>query len=83
MNLTLDALQWPAMAVTIAAAGLVGSRSEARRNWGFWMFLLSNLLWVIWGWVASAYALILLQFGLAIMNIRGVRKSADQDKTVS
>ncbi|MCB5191465.1 hypothetical protein LG198_12070 [Methylobacillus arboreus] len=72
----LDWLQWPAMIVTIAAAWLVGSASKYRRNWGFWVFILSNLLWVAWGWHAQAYALILLQFGLAIMNIRGVCKSA-------
>ncbi|MBL8506528.1 MAG: hypothetical protein JNJ51_09235 [Methylobacillus glycogenes] len=81
MILTLDSLQWPAMVVTILAAGLVGSPAKARRNWGFWLFLLSNLLWVVWGWVAGAYALILLQFGLAIMNILGVRKSADADQS--
>lgn len=72
----LNWLQWPAMVITILAAGLVASPAKNRRKWGFWLFLLSNLLWVIWGWVASAYALILLQIGLAIMNIRGVRKSA-------
>lgn len=81
MILMLDNLQWPAMVVTILAAGLVGSPAKARRNWGFWLFLLSNLLWVVWGWVAGAYALIVLQFGLAVMNILGVRKSAEADKS--
>lgn len=71
----LDLLQWPAMVVTIAAAWLVGSRSSKRRTIGFWLFLASNVLWVIWGIFAHAYALIVLQFGLAIMNIRGVSKN--------
>ncbi|MCB5186741.1 hypothetical protein LG200_01835 [Methylobacillus caricis] len=71
----LSLLQWPAMIVTIAAAWLVGSSSRYKRNWGFWVFICSNVLWVVWGWYAEAYALIVLQFGLAIMNVRGLHKS--------
>ena len=72
----LDLIQWPAMVVSILAAWLVASSSQKRRKFGFWTFLLSNVLWVIWGWQAGAYALIGLQIGLAIMNIRGTQKNA-------
>ncbi|PCC99858.1 hypothetical protein [Halopseudomonas pelagia] len=72
----LDWVQWPAMLVTIAAAGLVGSQSEQRRKFGFWVFLSSNVLWIIWGLYAQAYALIVLQLGLAAMNIRGSIKNS-------
>ncbi len=71
----LNLMQWPAMAVTVLAAYLVGSDKKRRRSWGFWIFLLSNVLWVIWAWPAKAYALIVLQFALAIMNIRGASKN--------
>lgn len=71
----IDWLQWPAMLVTIVASWLVSSSDVARRNWGFWVFLLSNALWVAWGWGAQAYALIGLQFCLAAMNIRGAMKT--------
>lgn len=71
----LDALQWPAMVVTILAAWLVGSDTERRRNWGFWVFIASNALWIAWGIHARAYALIVLQLGLAIMNVRGMKKT--------
>jgi hypothetical protein len=71
----MDLLQWPAMAFTLIAAWLVASKAQQRRNWGFWVFLLSNVLWVAWGWSTQAYALITLQFGLAAMNIRGARKT--------
>ena len=63
------------MAVTLVSAWLVAEQSKAKRQWGFWFFLLSNVLWVAWGWHAHAYALILLQFGLAALNIRGVTKN--------
>lgn len=73
----LDLVQWPAMLVTIAASWLVGSENERRRNIGFWVFLVSNALWVGWGLYAQAFALVALQIGLAAMNIRGAVKSKD------
>ncbi|MES2819266.1 MAG: hypothetical protein V4812_09820 [Pseudomonadota bacterium] len=77
----LDLLQWPAMLTTVAAAWLIGSLSQHRRTLGFWCFLLSNLLWVIWGWHAQAYALIVLQLCLAGLNIRGVKKNDSPGRT--
>jgi uncharacterized MAPEG superfamily protein len=71
-------IQWPAMAASVLAAWLVGSSRDRKRGWGFWIFLLSNVLWVIWGIHDHAYALIALQFALAAMNIRGVKKTNDQ-----
>ena len=71
----MSLIQWPAMAASIIAMWLVGSSHEHKRGWGFWIFLLSNVLWVIWGVHDHAYALILLQLALAMMNIRGVKKT--------
>jgi len=71
----LNLLQWPAMVVTVAASWLVGSSHEARRHAGFWVFLLSNTLWVAWALHAGAPALIVLQGALAAMNIRGAMKT--------
>jgi hypothetical protein len=74
-TMDLNLLQWPAMLVTVAAAWLIASQSKRRRKIGFWCFLASNLLWVAWGWHAGAWALIVLQFALAALNLRGVRKN--------
>jgi hypothetical protein len=71
----LDLLQWPAFAASLLAAWLVASRSTRRRNAGFWVFLVSNVLWIGWGWHAHAWALIALQFGLAMLNVRGLHKT--------
>jgi hypothetical protein len=68
-------LQWPAMIATLLSAWLVANQSKWQRKWGFWIFLLSNVLWIGWGWHDHAYALIVLQIGLAILNIRGVAKN--------
>ena len=51
------------------------SQRKFKRNWGFWLFLLSNVLWIIWGVADGAYALIVLQFALAALNIRGAVKN--------
>lgn len=43
---------------------------------GFVCFSLSNVLWIIWGIPANAYALIVLQVCLFLMNLRGLKKNA-------
>lgn len=77
-----DLLQWPAMFVTVIGAWFIGSRSALKRNIGFWCMLVSNVLWTVWGWHASAFAVIAMQVCLAAMNIRGALKAeADVQET--
>ena len=71
-----DLLQWPAMVVNIYAAWLVTGTARRRRQMGFGWFLVSNVLWTAWGIVVSAYAVIVLQVFLAIMNVVGMRKNS-------
>jgi hypothetical protein len=71
----LDLIQWPAFAASVVAAWLVASSSSGRRNAGFWIFLASNVLWVVWGIHTQAWALIALQVCLAALNVRGVFKT--------
>lgn len=71
----LDLVQWPAFAASLIAAYLVASNNQGRRNAGFWVFLLSNILWVLWGLHTQAWALIALQVGLAVLNARGLFKT--------
>ena len=71
----LDAIQWFAMATTVGAAWLVAAQNKRRRKAGFWVYLVSNVLWVVWGWHAQAFAVLGLQVALAALNFRGVRKT--------
>ena len=71
----LNFLQWPAMVTTLLSAWLVASQSKQKRGLGFWIFIVSNILWVFWGWHDGAYALIAMQFGLLLLNIRGAFKN--------
>jgi hypothetical protein len=80
MSELLDALQWPAMAATLVASWMVASQRKRKRNGGFWLFILSNVLWLAWGWHAKAWALMALQLGLFVLNLRAARKNdPDQD----
>lgn len=72
---SIDLLQWPAMAVTLLSSYLVGSKRAGKRVFGFCAFILSNVLWIIWGWHDEAWALITLQVALMCTNIRGIVKN--------
>lgn len=63
------------MAVTILAGWLVGSSWSRRRLVGFSLFLLSNALWIAWGWHDAAWALVALQAFLVVTNVRGLVKN--------
>ncbi|MDQ3185976.1 MAG: hypothetical protein M3Q16_05845 [Pseudomonadota bacterium] len=71
-------VQWPAMIVNIFSVWLLTSQSTGKRHLGFLLSLVSNLLWVIWGWHAQAFAVIGLQVALASLNMRGVRKTESE-----
>ena len=81
MDTFLDAIQWPAMVVTLLSAWLVGSQSKHKRSIGFWFFIASNIMWVVWGWHDGALALIALQVGLFALNVRGAMKNDDSEKS--
>lgn len=70
-----DLLQWPAMVVSVVAAWLVAAQRKERRGAGFYWFLASNVLWIVWGLQANAYGLVGLQLCLAGLNLRGLRKN--------
>jgi len=63
------------MAATLVAAWLIASTKKERRAAGFWGFIASNVLWIVWAWHAKAWALIGLQVGLFAMNVRGAVKN--------
>jgi dolichol kinase len=68
-------LQWPAMIATLISAWMVASQSKQKRVLGFLTFIISNFLWILWGWHDGAYALIVMQLGLLFLNIRGAVKN--------
>lgn len=73
----LGLLQWPAMVASVVAAWLVGAQAKGKRKAGFWVFLVSNVLWIAWGWKTGAWALVALQVALIVINVRGTVKNDD------
>ena len=72
----MSAVQWPAMVVTLLAAWLVAAQRKFKRNLGFWLFLIGNALWILWGLHDHAFALIFLQVFLGLLNVRGAIKNS-------
>ena len=63
------------MVINILSVWMLTSQSKGKRHAGFLLSLLSNLLWIIWGWHVQAFAVLGLQIALATLNIHGVRKT--------
>ena len=77
MEVFFALLEWPAMAISLLAAYLMGSQKPEKRVWAFWMLLAGNVLWIAWGWGESAWALIALNAGLMMLNLRGIHKNEE------
>ncbi len=73
----LALLEWPAMAISLAAAWWMGSRKPGKRIAAFCMLIVGNLMWIGWGWGEDARALIALNLGLLALNVRGILKNED------
>jgi hypothetical protein len=68
-------LEWPAMAISLAAAYWLGSTRPKKRIVAFGMLILGNLMWIAWGWGDGAWALIALNVGLMALNVRAIIKN--------
>lgn len=72
----IDFMQWPALILSIAGAWCVGGSTSRQRLVGFWLFLLSNIAWGLWGFGAGAWAVVISQLVFTITSIRGIRSNA-------
>ncbi|HYE07641.1 MAG TPA: hypothetical protein VEL07_19135 [Planctomycetota bacterium] len=77
----LDQLQWPAAAIGILGAWLVGALARRSRRLGFWCFLASNVLWITWGMLTGNWGLVAMQAAFTITSLRGVL--TNREPTVS
>ena len=75
LALVLDSLQWPASVIALLGAWLVGARDARLRFWGFWGFLVSNLLWVGWAFHDGAWALMAMQALFVATSVRGIEQN--------
>lgn len=80
MDDILAMLEWPAMAISLVAAYLLGSIDPTKRIVAFIMLIIGNLMWIGWGWGDDAKALIALNVGLMALNVRGIFKNEEAKK---
>lgn len=71
-------LEWPAMAVSLAAAWWLGSKKPKKRIVAFCLLIVGNIMWIAWGWPEGAWALIALNVGLMGLNVRAIMKNEDE-----
>lgn len=76
-------LEWPAMAISLAAAYLLASQKPEKRIIAFWLLISGNAMWIAWGWGEDAWALIALNVGLMVLNVRGIFKNEHGAKTTA
>ena len=69
--MSLDLLQYPAAAIGILGAWLVGSLDGRARFWGFLCFLASNLLIILWAFSGPFYAIVFMQACYFVTSVRG------------
>lgn len=71
-------LEWPAMAISLAAAWWMGSTKAKKRIVAFVLLIIGNLMWIAWGYGEGAWALIALNVGLMGLNVRAIMKNEDE-----
>ena len=73
-------LEWPAMAISLAAAWWMGSTKAKKRIVAFVLLIVGNLMWIAWGYGEGAWALIALNVGLLALNVRAIFKNEEEVK---
>jgi hypothetical protein len=69
--MTLDLLQWPAAILGLGGGWLVASRVAGQRRLGFALWIVSNVLWVVWATSTHAWALLGMQSVFLVTSVRG------------
>ncbi len=77
LDFWLNQLQWPAAAVGIVGAWLVGALARRSRKIGFLCFLASNVLWIGWGLIFGNWGLVAMQAAFTVTSLRGVMTNRD------
>lgn len=77
----MDLLQWTACFVALAGAYLVANDSRTHRRLGFVLFLVSNVLWIAWGGMVGAWALVTMQTLFCLTSARGIVRNRDDQRS--
>jgi hypothetical protein len=65
-------IQWTGALVALVGSFLVGCGDPRERFWGFWLFLFSNVLWILWARRHAAWGLLVMQLAFCVTSVRGI-----------
>ncbi len=65
-------LEWGATLVSLAGAWLTASSSQRSRKLGFGAFLVSNVMWAVWGATMGVWGLVTMQVLFLGTSVRGL-----------
>jgi hypothetical protein len=71
----MDWLQWPALVFALAGAWLTGDADATHRVIGFILYILSDVLWIWWGWKMKQprpWGFILMYIVFTFLSSRGL-----------
>ena len=67
--------QYPALLTGILGAILVAGNSSRKRYWGFAIWIISDILWALFGISSNAPGLIIMQFIFIFTSTMGMRNN--------
>lgn len=67
----MKAIEWLASLIGLLGALLLALHNEIS-GWGFVAFLLSNILWIVWGVRKRAHGLLTMQIGFTVTSLMGI-----------
>lgn len=65
----LTVLSWSACVVLLLGLKLIGDK----RLSGFYVALVAEVMWIVWGLLTHANALVVMSIAITVMYIRGIR----------
>lgn len=71
LQMSLDLLQWPGMALGLAGAVLVARRTNRARRWGFGLWIVSNVCWIAFSAGAQTWGLLIMQTAFMATSCMG------------
>jgi len=63
-------LEWAGCATGLAGASLLSFNNEYS-GWGFVLFFISNILWIVYGHITQATGILIMQIGFTITSLIG------------
>ena len=69
MDLICNILSWGGCALLLLGLKLIGDKKQ----FGFYVASVAEIMWIVWGLLTSSYALVVMSLAILVMYIRAIR----------